>query len=212
MREPSAAAAGSGDDADYDSILGELLASYTSCTLTTADLTLRGAHHSFTGGSASGTNFVTRDMGEWSLHGGSGFDFQDYDVRCQTLNQDDGTTIGADARGHGSNAGGAKGGASTNGGGGGHGVDALVRAAEPKTSTDDFANLGPVVVAPLTPVLEPHTERWDIGGQAADSYTFSLHVPISDFSRWIRKRPSPEILVAVGPSLKGLLPILLISG
>ena len=50
--------------------------------------------------------------------------------------------------------------------GGGHRVYALVRSPDTETAPDDFANLGPLVVSPVAPILEPHTVRWHVGGEA----------------------------------------------
>ncbi len=51
----------------------------------------------------------------------------------------------------------------------GHRVNALVGPAHAETAPDDLANLGPLVVGPVTPVLEPDSIGRNIRSKAADA-------------------------------------------
>ena len=53
-----------------------------------------------------------------------------------------------------------------------HGVDAMVWPAHTEAAPDDLSDFRPLIPGPLTPVLQPYTIRWHIGGEAADSNEF----------------------------------------
>ncbi len=50
-----------------------------------------------------------------------------------------------------------------------HRIDALIRPAHAEAAADDLANLRPLVVGPVTPVLQPDAIRRDVGSEAADT-------------------------------------------
>ena len=51
----------------------------------------------------------------------------------------------------------------------GHRVDAVVGSTNAETAPHNLANLRPLVIRPVTPILEPYAVWRDVGGEAADS-------------------------------------------
>src|SRR5210317_183994 len=80
-----------------------------------------------------------------------------------------------------------------------HRIYAVIGAAYAETAPHNLANLRPLVIRPVTPILQPYAVWWDIGGEAANSDGFSGFMVGHDGFRF-----SPAILVAQALSLNTL--------